>query len=114
MQRAEYNGEFYGLSAENIDENSCCIQIVESINDIKEGLKRIGKENVKIKVFYIHVPAEERTKRMLKRGDSIEKIQNRLIIDKEKFREVNKIADEIIENIDLNKAIDDIITKYKE
>lgn len=114
LQRAEYNGEFYGLSAENIDENSCCIQIVESINDIKEGLKRIGKENIKIKVFYIHVTAEERTKRMLKRGDSIEKIQNRLIIDKEKFREVNKIADEIIENIDLNKAIDDIITKYKE
>ena len=114
LQRAEYNGEFYGISAENVSESSCCIQIVDSIPDMREGLKRLGKDLVKMKVFYIHVPAEERTKRMLKRGDSIEAIQERLRMDKEKFKEVEKVADVVIENVDLQKAVNDILTQYAE
>lgn len=114
LQRAVYNNEFYGLSAEAIqEENTCCIQIVDSIVDIKAKLQELGITNKRIVVFYIYVPAEERTKRMLARGDSIDKIQERLALDKEKFKDAKKVSDYIIENKILEEAVAQIITLAK-
>lgn len=113
LQRAEFNGEYYGISTNSLKENTCCIQIVDSIQDVKNRAKQLGKENISIKTFYLYVPPEERTKRMLKRGDSIEKIQERLILDKEKFKNVKRVADYIIENEQVNKTVDEIIQLYE-
>lgn len=66
---------------------------------------------MKIISFYIHVPAEERTKRMLARGDSIESIQKRLEIDSEKFKNAKEVADFVIENKVLEDAVSEILEK---
>ena len=113
LQRAEYNEEFYGIATDSLKENVACIQIVDSIKDVKQKAKELGKENEKMLTFYIHVPAEERTKRMLKRGDSISAIQNRLLIDAEKFKKVQEVADYMIENEDLEQAVKEIEEKYR-
>ena len=34
--------------------------------------------------------------------------------DKEKFKEVEKVADVVIENVNLQKAVNDILTQYAE
>lgn len=68
---------------------------------------------MKIVSFYIHVTAEERTKRMLTRGDSIESIQKRLEIDSVKFKKARDVADYTIENNVLEQSINEIINLYK-
>lgn len=113
LQRAEFNGQYYGVSSESLQEDVVAISIVESIKDIKQKAKELGKEDMKIKVFYIYVPSEERVQRMLKRGDSIEAIQNKIAIDKEKFVNVQEVADHMIENNDLQKAVEEILNLVK-
>ena len=109
LQRAEFNGEYYGLSIYSLADNVVCISIVDSIRDIKRRAKELGKDGISIKVFYIRVPLEERIKRMLKRGDSIDMVQKRISIDKEKFRDVYKVADYVIDNDNLDMAVDKIL-----
>lgn len=108
-QRAEFDGNFYGISVYSLSDNVACISIVKSVKDIKKKAKELGKSGMGIKTFYIHVPVEERIKRMLKRGDSIEEVQKRILIDKQKFKDVNKVADYIIENDNLEQAVDKIL-----
>ena len=109
LQRAEFNGEFYGIGIDSLKEDVACISIVDSVKDIKEKAKELGKEDIKIHTFYIFVSPEERTKRMLKRGDSIEGIQKRIAIDKEKFAKVKEVVDYTIENNEIEEAVNQII-----
>ena len=111
LQRAEFNGEYYGISTNSLKDNVACIQIVDSIADVKKRAQELGYGNIKITTFYIYVPAEERTKRMLARGDSIESIQKRLEIDNEKFRNAKEVADFVIENKVLEDAVSEILEK---
>ena len=111
LQRAEFAGENYGISVDSLQENVACIQIVDSIADVKKRAQELGLGNMKIISFYIHVPAEERTKRMLARGDSIESIQKRLEIDSEKFKNAKEVADFVIENKVLEDAVSEILEK---
>lgn len=113
LQRSEFNGEFYGISTTSLKEEVVAIQIVDSIKDVKARAQELGLGDMKMKTFYIYVPAEERTKRMLERGDSIESIQKRLEIDKEKFKNVKEVADYIIENKEIEEAVEEIIKLYK-
>ena len=68
-------------------------------------------QNMKFITFYVHVPAEERTRRMLARGDSIELIQKRLEIDNKKFKNAKDVADYVIENKVLENALNEILEK---
>lgn len=111
LQRAEFNGEYYGISTNSLKDNVACIQIVDSIANVKKRAQELGLGNMKIISFYIHVPAEERTKRMLARGDSIESIQKRLEIDSEKFKNAKEVADFVIENKVLEDAVSEILEK---
>lgn len=108
-----FGGEYYGISTDSLKENIACIQIVDSIADVKQRAKQLGFEDMKIVSFYIHVTAEERTKRMLTRGDSIESIQKRLEIDSVKFKKARDVADYTIENNVLEQSINEIINLYK-
>ena len=114
LQRAEFNKEYYGIGIESLQEDIVCISIVDSVQDIKNKAKELGLEDISIITFYIHVSTEERTKRMLKRGDPIEAIQNRISIDKEKFKEADKVADYTVENINIEETVNEIITKVKQ
>ena len=107
------NGEYYGISADSLREDVACIQIVDSIADVKKRAKELGKESMKIVSFYIHVPPEERTKRMLARGDSLDSIQKRLEIDNVIFKNAKDVTDYVVENDVLEKAVDEIISLAK-
>jgi len=109
LQRAEFGGEFYGIGADSLKEDVACIQIVDSIADVKKRAEELGKGNMEIKSFYIHVPPEERTKRMLARGDSLDSIQKRLEIDSMKFKKARDVVDYTVENNVLEHAVDEII-----
>lgn len=114
LQRAEFNNEYYGISSASLRENVACIQIVESIADVKSKAFELGFDERNITCFYIYVPAEERTKRMLARGDSIEAIQKRLEIDSEKFKNAKEVVDYIVENKVVAEAVEEIIKLDKE
>lgn len=111
LQRAEFNGEHYGISVNSLKDNVVCIQIPDSVTDVKKRAKEFGMQNMKIITFYVHVPAEERTRRMLARGDSIELIQKRLEIDNKKFKNAKDVADYVIENKVLENALNEILEK---
>lgn len=114
LQRTEFDGEYYGISTESLQDDVVCIQIVSSIQDVKNRAKEQGFDINKIKCFYISVPAEERTKRMLSRGDSIESIQRRMEIDSEKFKGVKDVVDFVVENVKLEDVVNEIIRLDKE
>lgn len=109
LQRAEFNGEYYGISTSSLQENVVCISIVDSVGDIKRRAKELNIDNIDIITIYIYVSEEERIKRMRQRGDSIESIKTRLYIDKEKFTRAREIADYTIKNINIDKTVDEII-----
>ena len=111
LQRAEFNNEFYGISTDSLKSDIACISITDSVKDIKERVEELKIKDVDIKTFYIYVPEEERINRMLKRGDSMEAINKRLEIDKEKFIEAKEVADYVIENINLEDAVKEITGK---
>lgn len=108
LQRAEFNGEYYGISTSSLKENGVCISIVNSVADIKKRAKELNMEDVKIITIYVYVNEQERIKRMKDRGDSIDSIQTRIKIDREKFARAKKVADFIVENIDIDEAVKEI------
>lgn len=114
LQRAEFDGEYYGIGADSLQDDVVCIQIVDSIKDVKNRAFDLGFDENKITSFYISVPAEERTKRMLARGDSIESIQRRMEIDSEKFKCAKEVVDYVVENKVLADAVEEIIRLDKE
>lgn len=113
LQRAEFNGEYYGISTDSLKENVVCISIVDSVKDIQQKAIELGKQDIPLTVFYIYVPEQERVTRMLKRGDSIEGIQTRVSIDREKFKRAKEVADYVIENQQLDKAVEEILEQVK-
>ena len=109
LQRAEFNHEFYGISTDSLKENVACISIVKSVKDIKARAIELGKQDIPFLVCYIYVPEEERIQRMQKRGDSKESIQTRIEIDREKFQNVREVCDVVIENKNLEEAVEKIL-----
>lgn len=114
LQRAEFNNEYYGMSVDSLRDDVACIQIADSIKDVKAKAFELGFDDKKIVSFYIFVPAEERTKRMLTRGDSIDSIQKRLEIDNEKFKNARDVVDFVVENNVLADTVEEIIKLDKE
>lgn len=108
LQRAEFNGEYYGISTSSLKENGVCISIVDSVADIKNRAKELNMEDVKITTIYVYVNEQERIKRMEARGDSIDSIQTRIAIDREKFAKAREVADFIVENINIDEAVKEI------
>lgn len=110
LQRAEFNGEYYGISIDSLDNNVACIQIVDTVKDVKNRAKELGK-NPQILTFYIAVDEQERMRRMKNRGDTIETIEKRIEIDREKFQHAKEVADYIIPNKNVAEAVEDILSK---
>lgn len=113
LQRADFNNEYYGISTSSLKDNVACISIADSVKDIKNRAKELNIDNVKIQTVYVHVNEQERISRMKARGDSEESIQKRLEIDREKFIKAKEVSDYVVENIDLDKTVDEIIKLTK-
>lgn len=81
--------------------NDCDIYIIDpdGIDYLKEKVK-----NINFVTIFIHVPFEERVARMKSRGDSTEKILQRIINDTKKFKEVD--YDYAVKNKNLDDSIE--------
>ena len=83
VEHTIYNDNFYGSTKDQIAKNKCVV--VDPV-----GLKAyIALHDPNIITFFLDTTEETRAKRMHMRGDSEEKIKNRLIHDREAFREEN-------------------------
>ena len=112
IQKAEFGNEFYGMGIESLKENVVGISIVESVEDIKNKIKEL-KLHINLKCFYIYTSEEIRKERMKKRGESEESIKKRIEIDKEKFKNVEKVADYVVENREVKDAVKNILEKAR-
>jgi guanylate kinase len=114
VQRAEFCGEYYGITSDSLKDNIACISIVNSIKDIKNRILELNIKDVNVISFYIYVDEQERRKRMKKRGDSEEEIEKRIEKDRQIFQHAREIVDYTIVNEDLNNTVNEIIEKNKD
>ncbi len=93
-----FDNHEYFCTRDQLDQ--CDIYIIDpdGIDYLKEKVKDINFVTV-----FIHVPFEERVARMKSRGDSTEKILQRIINDTKKFREVD--YDYAVKNRNLDDSI---------
>lgn len=89
-----YNGYRYGVTPSLIDK--CDVYVIDP-----PGVEYMKKHYVGCKGIYvigIDCPETECRKRMILRGDSIDKVEKRLELDKEVFKELYNIADCVVMN----------------
>ena len=87
VEYAEYNMNFYGLPSNQIQENKVAIVEPQGVEALTQ---KFGEHIV---VFYLQSSEEIRKNRMLKRGDSLDKIEQRLILDQTRFQDIEKFVD---------------------
>lgn len=68
-------------------------------------------KNISITSFYITLSEEELRNRMITRGDSLDEINTKIILDNERFVNAENKVDYVVENIDLDKTVEFIIKK---
>lgn len=108
LEWVEYSGNLYGLMRSS---NMDGVTVLEA-----EGAMRLkGMFPQEVKIVYLQVPEETRRERMLHRGDSIVEIGKRLKTDRVNFENsgIKEKADLVVKNIDLSKAVDEILSLVK-
>ena len=85
-----YDGNYYGMSRTEMSDDSIAIFEVEGAKNAKtiHGITTV--------VVYLHTSTEERKRRLIARGDAMERIEKRLISDEESFKEAEDICNYII------------------
>ncbi|MBA1335474.1 MAG: hypothetical protein HPY66_1099 [Firmicutes bacterium] len=109
IEWVEYSGNFYGLAKSDSMDG---VTVLETEGALR--LKKMFPDEVKI--VYLEVPEETRRDRMLGRGDTPDEVVNRLKTDREKFENsgIKQRSDLIIHNMDLDRAIEEILRIIKE
>ena len=107
VEYTEYNGNFYGSTKDQIQNNKCVV-----IDP--EGLRSYSQiEGRNVVTFFLKSKEETRYKRMLQRGDSVENASRRIINDRTAFARANICK--VDHNIDSEKhsveEVADIIYK---
>ena len=105
VEYAEYNENYYGLPLNQIQE--CKVAIVEP-QGVEALTKQFGKNLV---VFYLQSSEEIRKNRMLMRGDSLEKVEQRINLDKERFQNIEIFVDRKINTE--KDSVEEIVKKIK-
>lgn len=93
-----FDGNHYFSTRDQIYNTDCYVVDPDGINDLKSKVSDIDFVTI-----YIQVDEDVRVERMLSRGDSKEKVDNRLIVDAIKF--IDLIFDYAVSNKDLNKTL---------
>lgn len=85
-----YDGNYYGMSRAEMSNDSIAIFEVEGAKNAKtiHGITTV--------IVYLCTSTEERKRRLISRGDAIERIEKRLISDEESFKEAEDICNYII------------------
>lgn len=110
IEYVNYNNNYYGTSFSEINDNK--VVILEP-SGIKHYLSTLRDQVV---VIYLDCSKELRKQRMMLRGDSLEQIEKRLLLDDEVFNEdIKKLADYVIDtsNISLDDVVKSIDKIYK-
>lgn len=110
-ETASYREWHYGLSLQDYDYKTQKLVVVVTPKGYEELLEKVGDEYVKS--VYIHVEERERMVRQLSRGDEVDEVIRRIHTDRVDFAGFDKVADYIIENHDLDKAIEMLYTIIK-
>ena len=90
----KFDGHKYCATQQQVEESD--IYIVDKTGI--ETFKNCYKGRKKPIVLYIKTQEENRKKRMLERGDSLENIEKRLENDRNAFKDIELIADYVINN----------------
>lgn len=101
IEFAEYDGEVYGLSEDEVVDKLSKhdrVYAVTELNGIKQIKEKLG-DKMKVTVIYIQIDPEEAERRMVSRGDTPEKIAKRMANAMKHKEYDNAIyADHIIDN----------------
>lgn len=92
---AEFNGNFYCATAEQVEESELYVVDKQGLIELKEKYKG----NKCIVAIYIQVPMEVRLERMLRRGDGSDKVWDRLRHDYEAFQGIEELTDYTLDGI---------------
>ena len=94
-ETAEYSGHLYGTLKDDIGDKKV---IVVEPNGLEQLVEAVGRD--KLIIFYIKVPERERIIRMLRRGDSVNNVIQRVKWDRLHFNYplVRLLADFTIDN----------------
>jgi guanylate kinase len=105
LEYAEYNENYYGVPINQIQEYK--VAVVEP-QGVEQLTKKFGQQIV---VFYLQASENTRRNRMLMRGDSLEKIEQRITLDKERFRNIKDYIDRKINTEE--DSIEEIVDKIR-
>jgi guanylate kinase len=106
-ESVQYRDWHYGIAKEDCLDDRVVIVEPSGMRDLKQI------DGLNIVSFFINSPERERLIRMAKRGDEIMEIFRRIISDSGTFKNVEKEVDFVINNQDLDKAVDEIIEKIE-
>lgn len=112
VAKTKFDGNYYGITEQQIKDNDIVILDKKGIKDIKKYFRKSYKKN-KNKILYIfHINAEESElrKRMKVRGDSDIDIERRIKHDNEKFKGIDKMCHFHINN---NDDIDEVMLWFE-
>lgn len=105
-ETAKYRDWYYALSLEGLDYKNKPYVAVVTPSGYDNIINKIGEEHVV--AFFIDVPERERMSRLLKRGDDVDEIMRRIQADRKDFEGFSNKADFIIQNSDVDKAVNDV------
>ena len=111
LEYVEYNNNYYGTAYEDISKNKVLIVEPNGANVYYEKLKD------QIYIVYLNASDEERKRRMIERGDSLENINKRLLsdiqyFDLNNFKKVNFVLE--TEGKTIEEVANIIYKSYKE
>ena len=98
-----FDGNEYGVPAEMLDDCDFYVIDIAGVKTLRENYHA-----PQLVVIYLDVPSDRAAARMRSRGDSPEKIQQRLENDKKMFSNVEGLKPDYI--IDASRGIVDVVT----
>lgn len=97
-----FDNNYYFITRDMLYNSDLYVVDKAGVEYLKNKIK-----DIKFIAIYISVDETTRRQRMLERGDSLVKIENRINNDREAFKEVK--YDYIVENIDLQQCVAEVL-----
>lgn len=113
----EYSGNLYGTAQKDLDnayrESDYAFMVItyEGAQSFKQLFMEKGLDIDVITVF-VYTPIEELQKRMILRGDDLEKVQERIDNIKKRREYENKEKTDYVFEVNVNDSIDDVCQQF--
>ena len=97
IEHVTYNGNYYGTSKAEVKDDKCCTL------DFNGALTYYNLHDPKIVIFYLYCDVDTRSQRVKDRGDSLNKVEERIVGDVKSFKVDEKIEKIFDYRIDTSK-----------